>query len=74
MAVPAVFPVITPVVVLAIAIVTLLLLHVPPAVASVKTVASPEQTLLVPSIIVGTGLTVSVDTVMQPGPAAIGIV
>lgn len=58
MATPADTPVTTPVVDAAVAIEVLLLIHVPPLVASVRVVALPAQTLKVPAIAAGAGFTV----------------
>ena len=57
--VPAATPVTTPVV-LIVATEVLLLLHVPPAVASVKLVVNPIHTDAVPVMVAGKGLTVAV--------------
>ena len=61
-------PVTTPVKDPMLAVPVELLLHVPPAVASVNVVVSPEQTLRVPSIAVGNGLTVTIVVITQPVP------
>ena len=45
-----------------------LLLHVPPVVASLNVVVSPEQTLRVPSIAVGDGFTVTTAVTIQLVP------
>ena len=58
-------PVTTPVVNPTVAIPVALLLHVPPP-ASDKVVVNPEQTLRLPSIAVGNGLTVTTAVVIHP--------
>jgi len=65
--VPAVTPVTTPVLPTA-ATPELLLLHVPPDVVSVSAVVVPVQTVLLPVIALGDGLTVIVVVVKQPVP------
>ena len=65
-AVPADTPVTIPVPAPTEAIEVLLLLHVPPLVASLSEVVSPTQTLLTPVIADGVGLTVSIIVVVQP--------
>ena len=42
------------------------LLHAPPAVALLKVVVEPAQTLVVPVIAAGSGLTVTVVVTAQP--------
>jgi len=64
--VPAVTPVTTPLLVPMVATVVLLLLHEPPAVASLSVVVRPEQTLAVPVMEAGNGLTVTTTDVIQP--------
>jgi hypothetical protein len=44
------------------------LLHVPPAVALLKVVVEPMQTLVVPVMAAGNGLTVTVVVTAQPVP------
>ena len=44
----------------------LLLLHVPPVVASLRVVDEPRQTLVVPVIVAGNGLTVIAVVVKHP--------
>jgi hypothetical protein len=63
--VPAVTPVTTPAPVI-VATAGVALLHVPPAVASVKVVVDPTQTDNVPPIDAGNGLTVTVAVLKQP--------
>ena len=65
-AVPADTPVIIPVDKPAVAIPVLPLLQVPPVVASLNTVAAPTQTVAVPVMGEGNGLTVTVTVVLQP--------
>lgn len=59
-------------VLLTVAIVALLLLHVPPAIASVKVVVEPAVTDDAPDMVpaVGNGLTVTAAVVLQP-PAVV---
>ena len=65
--VPAVrIPVAEPIV----AIAVLLLLHVPPEVASLRLEVNPEQTTESPVITGGAGFTVTVCVAVQPGPVA----
>jgi hypothetical protein len=64
-AVPAATPVTTPVE-LMVATPVLLLLHVPPGVISDKLVVRPTQTLSVPVIAAGFGLTVMITVAIQP--------
>ena len=45
---------------------TSLLLHEPPAVASLKLVVRLRQTFLLPEIFAGSGLTVEMTVVIQP--------
>ena len=61
-------PVTTPVLPTTEAIAGALLVQVPPGVTSDKVVVNPEQTLSVPSIAAGKGLTVTVVVMMQPVP------
>jgi hypothetical protein len=61
-------PVTTPVVNPTEAIVGLLLSQVPPVVASVKCVVSPEHTFKVPVIAAGAGFTVTIAVELQPVP------
>ena len=65
MAVPTAPPKTTPVDV-PIVITPLLLLHVPPAEKSLRLVVSPTQTVLVPVIAAGNGLTVTSFVAKQP--------
>jgi hypothetical protein len=65
-AVPAAAPVISPVVALARAVAVLLLLHVPPAVASLRVIDKPEQTADGPVMVEGKALTVTTEVVAQP--------
>jgi hypothetical protein len=44
----------------------LLLLHVPPAVASVNVVEEPAHTVLLPDIVGGTAFTVTIAMLLQP--------
>ena len=60
---PVTIPVVEPTVATPVA----LLLHVPPP-ASDKVVVNPEQTLRLPSIAVGNGLTVTTAVMIQPVP------
>ena len=46
----------------------LLLVHVPLPVESLKVVVNPEQTFIVPVIVAGKGLTVTLAITLQPGP------
>ena len=46
----------------------LLLLQVPLPVASLRVVAEPAHTLIVPVIAAGNGFTVTVAVTLQPGP------
>ena len=62
---PAATPVMTPVPD-AVAIAVLLLLHVPPATVLESVVVNPTQTLLVPVMDAGIGLTVTLVTEVQP--------
>ena len=67
--VPAVAPVITPVAEPMVAVPVVLLLHVPPVVASVSAIVEPEHTLKPadgPRMLVGTGFTVTVVVAVQP--------
>jgi hypothetical protein len=66
MTVPAFTPVSTPVVAWMVAIALLLLLHVPPAVASLSMVVAPLQIDVVPVIASGSGCTVIGVFVSQP--------
>ena len=63
--VPALTPVTTPPAVM-VAIAGVALLHVPPAVALLKFVVDPRQTLAVPKIAVGNGSTVTVCVIAHP--------
>ena len=65
-AVPATTPVTTPVEVFTEAIAALLLLQLPPPVASVSAVVRPSHTVPVPVIAAGNGLTVNGVVVIQP--------
>ncbi len=65
LAVETVPPVTMPVVDPTVAMPVLLLLQVPPP-ASDNVVVKPEQTLSVPSIVVGNGLTVTTAVIIQP--------
>ena len=62
---PADLPVTIPVVISTVAIPVALLLHVPPAIASVNCVVSPGHTVNVPVITPGNGLTVTTAVVIQ---------
>jgi hypothetical protein len=62
---PAATPVTIPLLVPIVARVTLLLVHVPPAVASVSVVVKPTHTLAVPLIDAGSGLTVTTAVAIQ---------
>ncbi len=69
MAVPGLPPVITPEDEFILAIVVLLLLHMPPVTASLNVITDPaEQTEEGPAIATGDGLTVTVVVEKQPGP------
>ena len=57
--VPPLKPVTTPVPAPTLATPGLLLLHAPPAVGSVSNISEPWQTVLLPEIMVGDGLTVT---------------
>ena len=63
---PGVPPVITPVVNMILAVPGALLLHEPPAVASVSVLLRPEHTFNDPMIVAGKGLTVTTSVVIQP--------
>ena len=65
-ALPLATPVITPVPEPAVAIVISLLLQLPPTVTSLNVVVKPEQTLSVPDIDDGSGLTVIIAVILQP--------
>ena len=52
-----------------VAMLVLLLTHVPPEVVSLNPVVNPEQTIAVPEIAGGEGLTVNADVAMQPVPS-----
>ena len=65
--VPAVTPVTTPPAVM-VATTGVALLHVPPAVTLLKVVVEPMQTLVVPVIAAGSGLTVTVVVTAHPVP------
>ena len=67
-AVPAVPPVTTPVVEFTVADVELLL-HVPPAVASVSVIVAPTHTAVGPVMAVGAGVIVMVLVARQPVPS-----
>ena len=45
-----------------------LLVQVPPAVASVRVVVAPTQTIAVPNIVAGIGLIVTIAVLVQPVP------
>ena len=63
---PEVTPVTVPEVAPIVATPVLLLVHVPPEVASVNVVGNPTQTFVVPPIAAGFGLTVKLVTAIQP--------
>ena len=63
---PFVTPVITPVVDPIVAIAVLLLTHVPPAEASATVTEEPAQTVVIPVIADGNGLTVNEVDAIQP--------
>ena len=65
-AVPASTPVTTPLPDPTVATATLLLLHVPPGTASAKLDVKPWQTLIVPVIAEGSGLTITTAVVVHP--------
>jgi hypothetical protein len=65
--VPAVTPVTTPPAVM-VATAGVALLHVPPAVTLLKVVVEPMQTLVVPVMAAGSGLTVTVVVTAHPVP------
>ena len=64
--VPAATPVTIPVLEPMVATDDVLLLHAPNAVASFSVVDEPTQTLFVPPIVAGNGLTVSTIVLIQP--------
>jgi len=66
--VPVFTPVTMPVEVPTVAMIGLLLLHVPPVVASVRAVELATHVVAVPAIAVGNGLTVTVFVTLQPAP------
>jgi hypothetical protein len=66
--VPVVIPVAMPVPTPIVACAVLLLVHVPPPVASVSIVVEPTHTFVVPPIGAGNGLTVIGDDVIHPLP------
>ena len=66
MDVPASTPVTTPLPDPIVAIVVALLVHEPPAEPSVKFVVNPAQTLSVPVIAEGNGLTVAIAVIIHP--------
>ena len=61
-----VWPVTTPVVNPTVATAVLLLVQLPPPGVSPRFVVDPEQTVLIPVIAVGNGLTVTIAVVKQP--------
>jgi len=63
---PEVTPVTVPDVAPIVATPVLLLVHVPPEVASVNVVVRPTHTFVVPPIAAGFGLTVKLVTAIQP--------
>ena len=63
---PAVPPVITPVVNIILAVAVALLLHEPPAVASVSVLLRPEHTFSEPMMVAGNGFTVTTSVAMHP--------
>ena len=63
---PGVTPVIVPAPGKTVAIPVLLLLHVPPVVASIKIVVAPVQAVVAPVITAGNELTVTIDVVWHP--------
>lgn len=65
--VPGAVPVTIPVAMPIVATATLLLLHMPPGVASLRVVVVPGQTILVPKIVAGGAFTVTV-VVALPAP------
>lgn len=65
-AVPALTPPTPPLVAPMVAVEALLVLHVPPVVASVSVVDAPTHTLAVPDMAAGSGLTVTVRVTKQP--------
>ena len=67
-AVPALTPDATPLKEPIVATAMLLLLHVPPIVASLSVVVLPTQTAVTPVIAAGSGLTVIIVVVRQPVP------
>jgi hypothetical protein len=73
-AAPTVSPVTMPVNKLTVATVVLLLLHVPPAVASLNIVVSPKHTFVLPVIGAGNGFTVTVVVMKQPNVYVIVVV
>ena len=65
---PVFIPVTMPVALPAVAIMGLLVLHVPPVVASVNVVADPTHVVAAPVIADGSGLIVTVFVTLQPAP------
>ena len=65
-AVPVEMPVTRPVAEPTVATAGLLLLHVPPGVADVSVVTAPIQTVDVPAIVAGSGLTVTTAVAIHP--------
>jgi hypothetical protein len=63
--VPAATPVVTPVAATTVALGSVLLLHVPPAVADASVVVRPTHTAAVPVIAAGSAFTVSVVALKQ---------
>ncbi len=70
-AVPAAMPVTMPVEEPIVAIVVVLLLHVPPAIGLLSAVVPPGHTLAVPVMAGGGGITVTVVVIAQPVPGAV---
>ena len=62
---PAATPVTTPPAVM-VATAGVALLHVPPAVALLKVVVEPAQTVVIPAMATGNGFTVTVAVTRQP--------
>src|SRR5437763_776971 len=73
-AVPASTPVTTPLDDPIVATAVVLLIHVPPAIASVKLVVDPVQTSSEPAIAAGNGFTVKTAVALQPVESVYAIV
>lgn len=64
--VPASTPVTTPVAGIMVAVAVLLLLQVPPALASLSVTDAPSHTPVAPVIVAGSGFTVTLAVAVQP--------